>query len=147
MILKAEEVARQPLLASSCGRARGHLDGRRRGGRLLPPSLPQPRWHSAGGVQGPVWVVGGVTSRTGSAPNSCSGWRDAGIPGEGCSAPLRMGLEEGRAILRRWMWHSRGCIPLHKPGIIWRGIWGDLGNDPPPEPGGCPGLRQNRHRP
>lgn len=28
MILKAEGVARPPLLASSCGRAGGHLDGR-----------------------------------------------------------------------------------------------------------------------
>lgn len=29
MILKAEGVARPPLLASSCGRAGGHLDGQR----------------------------------------------------------------------------------------------------------------------
>lgn len=69
----------------------------------------------------------------------------AGIPRDGCSAPSRMGLEEGRATPRRGMHHSRDCIPIHKPGIIWQGIWGDLGNDTPPKQGDAPAWDSCHH--
>lgn len=55
-------------------------------------------------------------------------------PWEGCFAPSRMGLEEGRAVTRRGGCGTvKGHIPLYKPGIICQGIREDLGNDPHPE--------------
>lgn len=119
MILKAEGVARPPLLASSCGRAGGHLDSRGQ-----EESSGCPRFLGRLGTAPRVCRApcgSGEVSPAGQDPDTDPGWagRELGA-WEGCSAPLRMGLEEGRAVTRG-MPHSRGHIPLHKSGIICRG--------------------------
>lgn len=51
-------------------------------------------------------------------------------------------LSSSASLAQRWgcAGHSRGHIPLHKPGMIRRRIWGHVGDDPPPEHGDFPVL-------